>query len=82
MLSLHTLFFVHEQIAFKHVFIGMNIPEKGVQYPEGVDSESFVYDFLLKQKKPLAVEITLNNGMKKYLRNRAWYLSPKAAMKT
>lgn len=37
-LSLHTLYFVHGGITFKHIQIGMNFPENAVIYPEGVNS--------------------------------------------
>lgn len=36
-LSLHTLFFVHQNSTFRHVFNGMNLSVDGVAFPEGID---------------------------------------------
>lgn len=45
-LQLHTLFFAHKKIQFKHLLVGMNIAESSVAYPEGVNGETGVVEFL------------------------------------
>ena len=69
--SLKTLFYVHTQIQFKHLISALNLPENSLSFPEGINGESKVYDFLMDIKESKAVEFTFGNR-KRFLRNLAW----------
>ena len=70
--GLDTIFYIHSAVTFKHVLMGMAMPETAVAYPEGVNSSTKVLEYLSDFNNAKAVEF-LFNGEQKFLRNKAWY---------